>query len=84
MPWMSRTDCGDAARVRTGGQPVEEFRANGAAPLAARAIAIGRARPSGNQQHQPRALRLGESQTVIQPGMGPVQRMTVQVDGEVG
>ena len=84
MPWMGWTDRGDAAGVRTGGQPVEEFRTDGPAPLAARGSAISWTRFSGNQQHQPRALRLCQSQSVIEPHVGAVQRITVQVDGEVG
>ena len=84
MPGMRRADRGDAAGMRTMGQPVEKFRPYRPAPLAATRPPFGWPRAAGNQQDHPRTLRQRQRQRMIEPGMGGIERVAVKVNGEIG
>src|SRR5690606_36964238 len=80
---MRAADRGDVARVRAGGEPVEHLGAD----RAAMRRAIGRRRGprlAGDQQHQPRAHRPGLHQALVEPLVGLLERVAVEVEGEVG
>lgn len=80
---MRGANRGDAARMRSCRQPIEEFGPDRPAPLAASAATLCGARFAGDQQDQPRALRQCQSEPVVEPDMSGVERMAVEVDSEV-
>ena len=74
---------GNVTAVRTGGKPVQQLRAYGAAPNAA----IGRfcrARFSRYHQQDARARGLRLHKPGLEPRMRLVQRVTVQVERQIG
>jgi hypothetical protein len=79
MARMGGTHGSDAARVRSRREPVEEFRPDRPAPLAAPGVVVGKSRLASDQQDDSRALRHGQRQAVIEPGMGHIERGAVQI-----
>lgn len=74
---------GNVRRVRAGGQPVENLRPY-RPPLGSAIRGIGRARLSGNHQHQTRAHRLCLPKPALKPPMRGIERVAMQVQGEIG
>lgn len=81
---MGRADRGNPAGVRTVREPNKKLGPDRPAPLAAPTLSIRRSRTTGDQQDQPRALYQRQGESMIEAGMGGVERMTVQIERKIG
>ena len=82
MALMRRANGGNAAGMGTCSQPVDQLGTDRPAPIAA----VGRsdrARLAGDDQQQPRAHRNRLGQPGIEPGVGGIQRVAVQVQRQI-
>lgn len=82
MPRMRPAHGGDPLGMGAMGQPIEQLGPDRAAPSAA-IRRFNRARLAGNHQNQPRAHTDRLSQPMIEPGMGSVEAVAVQVEREI-
>ena len=82
MPGMRAAHCGYSPGVAANRQPVHQLGSDRSA-FASTISGIGWSRAAGDDQHHPRALRMGEGQSVLQSAPRRVKRMAVQIEREV-
>jgi hypothetical protein len=79
---MGTAHCGYPSGVTSSSEPIHQLGPDRPA-LGAAIRSINRARTAGDHQHQSRALRMGQRQPMFQPAPRRVERMAMQIEGEI-